>query len=144
MKTADMNTLKTRPKATWESGDYGVFAKYLEKGALETGGNDLTITRHMYPFEYPLPRAKVVDVFVEYYGPTNRAYASLNGDGRKALHDDLTALWILNNTARDGTTRVAAEYIEVVGTRASVGSSRSGSADTGGAGVRSSRELIDV
>jgi SAM-dependent methyltransferase len=33
--TAEMSALKTRLKATWESGDYGVFAKYLEKGALE-------------------------------------------------------------------------------------------------------------
>src|SRR5437899_8217463 len=33
--TSDMTTLKTRLKTTWESGDYGVFAKYLEKGALE-------------------------------------------------------------------------------------------------------------
>jgi len=30
-----MSTLKTRLKATWESGDYGVFAKYLERGAPE-------------------------------------------------------------------------------------------------------------
>jgi ubiquinone/menaquinone biosynthesis C-methylase UbiE len=89
---------------------------------LSTDVNDLTITRYMYPFEYPFPPAKVVDLFVEYYGPTNRAYASLNSDGRKALHDDLTALWIRNNTATDGTTQVPAEYIEVVGTRASVGS----------------------
>jgi len=33
--TAEMSTLKTRLKATWESGDYGVFATYLEDGALE-------------------------------------------------------------------------------------------------------------
>jgi len=33
--TPEMSTLKTRLKTTWESGDYGVFAKYLEKGALE-------------------------------------------------------------------------------------------------------------
>jgi len=33
--TPEMSGLKTRLKATWESGDYGVFAKYLEKGALE-------------------------------------------------------------------------------------------------------------
>jgi hypothetical protein len=51
------------------------------------------------------------------YGPTNRAYASLNSDGRKALRDDLTALWTRNNTARDGTTQVLAEYVEVIGTR---------------------------
>jgi 2-polyprenyl-3-methyl-5-hydroxy-6-metoxy-1,4-benzoquinol methylase len=30
-----MSALKTRLKTTWESGDYGAFAKYLEKGALE-------------------------------------------------------------------------------------------------------------
>src|SRR5512134_1614508 len=33
--TPEMSALKTRLKATWESGDYGVFAKHLEKGALE-------------------------------------------------------------------------------------------------------------
>src|SRR5688572_2130824 len=33
--TSDMAALKARLKTTWESGDYGVFAKYLEKGALE-------------------------------------------------------------------------------------------------------------
>src|SRR5687767_3638541 len=33
--TPEMTALKTRLKTVWESGDYGVFAKYLEKGALE-------------------------------------------------------------------------------------------------------------
>ncbi|WP_240741122.1 class I SAM-dependent methyltransferase [Deinococcus sp. Arct2-2] len=32
---SEMQALKTRLKATWESGDYGVFARYLEPGALE-------------------------------------------------------------------------------------------------------------
>ncbi|MEJ7843830.1 MAG: class I SAM-dependent methyltransferase [Rubrobacter sp.] len=31
----EMETLKARLKATWMSGDYGTFAKYLEPGALE-------------------------------------------------------------------------------------------------------------
>lgn len=31
----EMDTLKARLKATWMSGDYGVFAKYLEPGALQ-------------------------------------------------------------------------------------------------------------
>ena len=79
---------------------------------------DLKITRYMYPFEYPFAPAKVVDFFIEYYGPTNRACASLTGDARNALHDDLTALWTRNNVATDGTTRVLAEYLEVIGTRA--------------------------
>jgi SAM-dependent methyltransferase len=32
--TPEMGALKARLKTTWESGDYGVFAKYLEPGAL--------------------------------------------------------------------------------------------------------------
>lgn len=32
--SSEMQALKTRLKATWESGDYGVFARYLESGAL--------------------------------------------------------------------------------------------------------------
>ena len=35
VQTPEMQTLKVRLKATWESGDYGVFARYLESGALE-------------------------------------------------------------------------------------------------------------
>lgn len=78
---------------------------------------DLKITRYQYPFVYPFAPAKVVDFFVEYYGPTLRAYGSLNQDGQRALHDDLTALWTRNNVATDGTTRVLSEYLEVIGTR---------------------------
>lgn len=100
--TPEMSALKARLKSTWESGDYGVFAKYLEKGALE----------------YPFAPAKVVDFFIEYYGPTNRAYGSLDAAGQMAMHDDLTGPWSKNNVATDGSTRVLAEYIEVVGTRA--------------------------
>lgn len=33
--TLDIDTIKTRMKATWMAGDYGTFAKYMEPGALE-------------------------------------------------------------------------------------------------------------
>jgi SAM-dependent methyltransferase len=33
--TPEMNALKARLKSTWEAGDYGIFASYLEPGALE-------------------------------------------------------------------------------------------------------------
>jgi len=59
------------------------------------------VTRHSYPFEYPFAPAKVVDFFIEYYGPTNRAYGSLDAAGQKAMHDDLTALSSTNNGATD-------------------------------------------
>ena len=42
---------------------------------------------------------------------------SLDAPGQKAMHDDLTALWTNSNTATDGSTRVLAEYIEVIGIR---------------------------
>lgn len=78
---------------------------------------DLTITRRLYPFEYPFGPAKVAEFFAEYYGPTNRGYASLGEAAREALHEDLIALWTRNNLKTDGTTRVEAEYIEVKATR---------------------------
>lgn len=63
-------------------------------------------------------RADVVHgVDRDYYGPTNRAYRSLDDAGQKALRDDLTALWTRNHVGTEGTTRVLAEYIEVIGTR---------------------------
>jgi SAM-dependent methyltransferase len=79
---------------------------------------DVKITRYMYPFEDPFAPAKVVDFFNEYYGPTNRAHASLADDARNALHAELTALWTRNNLETDGTTWVESEYIELTGTRA--------------------------
>ena len=81
------------------------------------GVTGLKATRHLYPFVYPFGPARVAQFFFDYYGPTNRAYASLSGDARQALHDELTALWTRNNLATDGTTRVEGEYIEVVATR---------------------------
>jgi ubiquinone/menaquinone biosynthesis C-methylase UbiE len=35
MTTLDMESIKTRMKAVWMSGDYGTFARYMEPGALE-------------------------------------------------------------------------------------------------------------
>jgi SAM-dependent methyltransferase len=78
---------------------------------------DLTITPHLYPFDYPFGPARVVDFFNEYYGPTNRAFASLTDEGRAALHDDLAALWTRNSDGDEDSTHVLSEYIELTGTR---------------------------
>ena len=71
----------------------------------------------MYPLEYPFPPARVVDLFVGCYGPTNQAYSPLTTTAREAFCADMTALWMRNNKATDGTMRIVAEYIEVVGER---------------------------
>ena len=49
--------------------------------------------------------------------PTNRAYSSLSDEVKRRCMP-ISRLWTRNNSATDGTTRVLAAYIQVVGTRA--------------------------
>lgn len=77
----------------------------------------LSTSRRMFPFVYPFPPSGVVDLFRTCYGPTNRAFAALDPAGQAALHADLERVWASHNTATDGTTRVAAEYLVVSGVR---------------------------
>lgn len=79
--------------------------------------SDLKVTRHLYPFSYPFSPAEVVEWFREYYGPTNRAFASLDADAQAALRYDLEQLWSENNQAVDGTTYIEAEYLQVQAVR---------------------------
>jgi len=59
-----------------------------------------------------------VELFLLYYGPTNQAFASLDGGGRESLRQELEALWSAQNRAGIGCTTVFAEYLEVIGVRA--------------------------
>lgn len=77
------------------------------------GVSELKVSKHLYPFRYPFPPEDVVDFFFTYYGPTVKAYASLDEAGKKAIRDDLIAVWSDNNLAKDGTTLVESEYILV-------------------------------
>lgn len=85
---------------------------------LKDGVGALSLTRRMYPFAYPFPPRKVAEFYCEYYGPTNRAFASLDETKRSALLDELEALWDRHNQATDGGTRYLGEYLEVVAMRA--------------------------
>jgi len=76
---------------------------------------DLRIRREMYPLECPFGPNQVVDLFIEFYGPTSQTHTLLSGPDRNALHADLTALWTRNNKGTGGATRVMAEYLEIVG-----------------------------
>lgn len=80
---------------------------------LRSGTTRIDVTRHMYPMNYPFPPTEVVTFFCTYYGPTVRALAALEPERKTAFLDDLADLWTRNNSATDGTTKVAAEYIEV-------------------------------
>lgn len=54
-----------------------------------------------------------VDVFQQWYGPTNRLFASLDAEGQRALRADI--LQLLNGLNRGGDTLVMdSEYVETV------------------------------
>lgn len=85
---------------------------------LGQGLSKLDLARRHYTFDYPFPPSEVVEFFRLYYGPTNRAFAALDVDGRESLRRELEALWSAHNRAGAGCTTVFAEYLEVTGTRA--------------------------
>jgi hypothetical protein len=84
------------------------------KARLGKGVQSLTLTPRMITFEYPFSPAETVNLFRVWYGPTVRAFASLDDNGQRALQQDLETLWNEHNRATDGTTRVESEYLEVV------------------------------
>lgn len=67
---------------------------------------------------FPFSPAEVVEHFRLYYGPAQKALGSLDEEKGAALRKDLEGLFTTHNEATDGTTRVEAEYLEVVAVRA--------------------------
>jgi len=68
-------------------------------------------------WDFPFSPAEVVEHFRLYYGPTQKAFGSLDENGQAALRSDLEQLWAANNQASDGRTLVDAEYLEVIAQR---------------------------
>ena len=77
----------------------------------------LECSSHLYEFSYPFSPADVVEFFRVNYGPMTRAFASIGEEAQRQLRDELTGLWSRHNRATDGTTRVDAEYLQVVAVR---------------------------
>ena len=67
---------------------------------------------------FPFGPEKTVELFRTWYGPTVRAFAALDDEGKRGLHTDLVRLWTEHNTAGPTATRVESEFLEVVATRA--------------------------
>lgn len=82
------------------------------------GISKLTLTRHNASFEYPFSPKEVVAWFRRYFGPTQAAFARLEKAGQDSLASQLEELWVENNQATDGTTKVEAEYLDVRAIRA--------------------------
>ena len=80
---------------------------------LAEGVSALETTRRKITFTYPFGPAEVVEHFRMYFGPTQKAFESLDADAQNALRSDLEQLWTEQNRATDGTTEVESEYLEV-------------------------------
>jgi len=88
------------------------------RSRLRHGFADVRLTRRIALMRYPFPPAATVEFFRQYYGPTQRAFASLDTSAQAALRRDLVELQTANNIARTpDTTEVAAEYLETVALR---------------------------
>jgi len=77
---------------------------------------NLNVTRRIFVFRQRSPRAWI-DYFRTYYGPTLKAFESLDEARQGPLVADLEALIARHNIADDGTMIVHAEYLEIVATR---------------------------
>ena len=77
---------------------------------------DIRTTRKHFNFRYR-SAAHWIETFRDYYGPTHRAFASLEPARQDALANDIAALLEKCNVAGPGSLIVPAEYLEVVITR---------------------------
>lgn len=81
---------------------------------LGSGCSKLEFTRKHYPlWNYPFEVPDVVEFFFNYYGPTNKAYASLDENGQRELRKGLEDVFSRYNVGTNGTTTFIAEYLEV-------------------------------
>ena len=85
---------------------------------LRNGTTNFECSRQLYELSYPFPPAEVVEFFRVNYGPMTRAFASIGAEVQQELRGELMDLWSRHNRATDGTTRVDAEYLQVVAVRA--------------------------
>jgi ubiquinone/menaquinone biosynthesis C-methylase UbiE len=82
------------------------------------GISDLKMNRRKIMFTFDGTPEEVVEHFRQYFGPTQKAFDSLDEAGQAALRKDLVDLWTKHNQATDGTVKVQGEYLEVIATKA--------------------------
>lgn len=79
---------------------------------------DIRIERAVCLMEFPFSVPETIEFYRIHYGPTLKAFAALSAAGQAALRRDLEDLYVRHNKNADGMTSIAAEYLEVIATRA--------------------------
>ena len=78
------------------------------------GLSSLRLTRKDYPlWTYPFGPEELVQFFFDFYGPTEKAYGSLDETGKESLRKGLERVFSDHNVSKNGTTSLRAEYLEV-------------------------------
>jgi ubiquinone/menaquinone biosynthesis C-methylase UbiE len=80
-------------------------------------GHEIHAWEQAFTFRYESPE-HWVHMFRKYYGPTNRAFASLDAEKAAALEADILDLLESSNRGGKGSLIVPGHYLEVVFTRA--------------------------
>jgi len=78
--------------------------------------SNLRMQRKLFHFRYRSP-AHWLQVFRDFYGPLNRAFAAIDAERQTALAADITALLRASNIGGEDSLIVPAEYLEIVATR---------------------------
>jgi ubiquinone/menaquinone biosynthesis C-methylase UbiE len=99
-----------RPPSRWGTEE-GV------RDLLGDGVSSLHMTREKFVWRFTSPE-QYLHLFRTYYGPTYKAFETLDEAGQQALTDDLIAALLRHARVTDGTLQVPAEYLEVVAVRA--------------------------
>jgi hypothetical protein len=98
-----------RPAVAWGSED-----RVTE--LLRPGTSLLRLTRRQFPWRF-LSTWHCVEYFRTWYGPTVAAFAAVGDEGRKALEEDLLAVFDAHNRSTAGTFAAEVTYLEVIGVR---------------------------
>jgi ubiquinone/menaquinone biosynthesis C-methylase UbiE len=85
---------------------------------LQGNVTDIKTTKILIRLKLPFTVPETVEFYRLHYGPTLRAFAGLAVAAQSELRRDLEELYLSYNEAIDGTTSIAAEYLEVIAVRA--------------------------
>jgi ubiquinone/menaquinone biosynthesis C-methylase UbiE len=82
------------------------------------GCSNVQTGRRYIAMDFPYTSKELVQFFRKYFGPTQMAFLRLDEKGQQEYAAELEKVWDKYNEGTGPGTRVAAEYLEVIATRA--------------------------